>query len=1048
MKIFDIKRIIKRPGGRGERNRFRSGMGLRRQVSKCQVSKIGCRIAAVLLALAVVQPLSLTMNFAFDTFDTPVPELRSSANDISKAEQLEGYAKARQLLNEVYYRDIDRAFAKREIVRMTAVGIVNTYGERNYRPNDKATGHEFLASVLRFMGREAAVVQRVTEKAGINATPNQLNGFRNREYFAEARNANLILPNEVLGLEKPITREQAALFLSRALAAPESYVQSRVYTFTDWSEVSPKSRPALESLIASGIVTLGADGKFAPKSPLNRGEMALWLSKAFDRNLEKMDAKIGYGVVIGYKDSTTKEGSDVIESVKVNVKGIDGSITDLNTRHRSSGEYRDFIVFKNGIISNGGYLSIGSEIEYITVGGTVRYAGTIPNGQVLTELAPKPDIYSLTHYGTVVDMKKQEEVKEGKAYTKEIYRVVDVGGDTFDIVVYEDRFTGVRDDIVTFKNGRIGGVSLLQKKDQIEYVTNEKGVVSYIKITDHRTTVVAGTVNKIEPAKADAPAYITVFGYDDQLYRVKIAPYSAMSINQRESKLEEFVYGMPVVIKLTNDTVVAIEGESEGSEPGYIPSFGKMRMGVVHRKTKDSLEVLLPNGTKEKIGYDRATQWIKNSTPTTPQALKVGDKIKAYYNGIADKNSARIEIEAKEVLFDRIYKGKLENVIPQNAELQLVGADGVSAPEFIQNEKWNTTDEYSLDLAIDPDCEIYIDDQKLSPESLERMYTGYQIYAVMRQVFGKETAVKISVKTGAEMLYSSSVTKVDHTKGQFDLLTRENFNLSKATIVIKDGMLVPVELLKSRDSVLVASESPRGGYEKNALFVRVTTAHEAIFDSVRIGAVESVNPSTVTFANHTKFTNNKLDAVSQSTSGQYKFFTGSRIVDVTDPENHKTITPQKFFHDKYARTENEVKNPTGLRYKRYYAFAVVNPADNTIIAMNLRHKGLMPWNMIDDKLKKEEDIAKELQKTFVDAVITRGIVTGKDETWDRLELTDAHDFTNYTARWTATGTNIFVKHRDAIIIKNNRPVGVDQIKVGDYIYIMRIKGDALVIFAE
>lgn len=1036
MKFLDIKHSMQSLAAKG-------GASLRKK---------GRQIAAIVLALTVVQPLNLFAAFALDTFDTPVPELRSSTNDISNAVQIEGYPKARQLINEIYYNDIDRVFSKREIVRMTAVGILNTYGDRNYRPNENTTGHEFLAGVLRFMGRESSVVQRVTEKAGVNATPEQLKGFRNREYFAEARSANLILPNEVLGLEKPITREQAVLFLSRALAAPSTYVQSQVYTFTDWNDVSPKSRPVLESLITSGIVTLGADGKFSPKEPLKRSEMALWLSKAFDRNLEKMDAKIGYGLVIGYKASKTKEGTDTIESVKINLKGIDGTMTDLNTRHRSSGEYRDFVVYKNGIISNGGYLAVGNEIEYITVGDTLRYAGTIPNGQVLSELAPKPDVYSLTHYGTIVDTKKQEEVKDGKSFTKEIYRVVDVGGDTFDIVVYEDRFTGVRDDIVTFKDGKVGGVAMLQKKDQIEYVTNEKGTVSYIKITDHRTKTVAGTVNKIEPIKDDAPAYITVFGYDDQLYRAKIAPYSAMTINQREAKLEEFVYGMPVVIKLTNETVVVMEGESQGSEPGYIPSFGKMRMGVVQKKDKQALDVLLPNGVKEKVGYDSKTQWFKNGTPTTPQALKVGDKIKAYYDGISDKNSVRIEIEAKEVLFDRIYKGKLENIIPQSGELHLVGSDGVSSPEYIQNEKWNSTDEYSLDLAIDPSCEIYIDDEKLSPENLERMYTGYQIYAVTRQVFGKETAVKISVKTGAEMLYSSSVHKVDHTKGQFDLLTRENFNMTKATIVIKDGMLVPSELLKARDSVLVASESPRGGYEKNALFVRVTTAHDAIFDSVRIGAVESVNPSTMTFANHTKFTNNKLDVVRQSTSGQYKFYTGSRIVDVTDAENHKTISPQQFFHDKYARTENEVKlsgtNPIGLKYKRYYAFAVVNPADNTIIAMNLRHKGLMPWNMIDDRLKKEDEIVKELQNTFVDAVITRGIVTGKDDTWDRLELTDAHDFTNYTARWTATGTNIFVKHQDAIVIKNNRPVGIDQVKVGDYIYIMRIKGDALVIFVE
>jgi hypothetical protein len=116
--------------------------------------------------------------------------------------------------------------------------------------------------------------------------------------------------------------------------------------------------------------------------------------------------------------------------------------------------------------------------------------------------------------------------------------------------------------------------------------------------------------------------------------------------------------------------------------------------------------------------------------------------------------------------------------------------------------------------------------------------------------------------------------------------------------------------------------------------------------------------------------------------------------------------------------------------------------------MNMRHKGLIDGEEIDDTLYEESEIAKALEETYVDAVLSRGIVTADDTTWDRFEITDSHDWTEYTGQWTANTANIYVKYTDAIVIKNNSVKSVDDIKVGDYIYIMRINEEALIIFVE
>lgn len=264
--------------------------------------------------------------------------------------------------------------------------------------------------------------------------------------------------------------------------------------------------------------------------------------------------------------------------------------------------------------------------------------------------------------------------------------------------------------------------------------------------------------------------------------------------------------------------------------------------------------------------------------------------------------------------------------------------------------------------------------------------------------------------------------------------------------------MVPNANINLRDTVFVVSESPRGTYEKNAMVVKVITPFDNIFNGIRIGAIESVNPSNFTIRNHTQYFNNFINAVNPNESGFYKFYTNSQIKDITDRANIKTIKPADFWHASYARIENRDTayqvSQRGLQWKRYYAFMVVNEADNSVIAMNMRHKGLLPGQNLDDTLFKEEDLTAELQKTYRNAVLTRGIVVGKDETWDRIELTDSHDWTEYTGQWTANRTNIYARYTDAIIIKNNQVKTIDDIKPGDYLYIMRIKDQGLVIFIE
>lgn len=1026
------------------------------------ITSVSALILAATLILTTTIPFAAPATYATSPpkqapFDMPVPELTAATTDTTNAKTIPGYKKTRQLLNQIYYNDIDGVHGRQSIVKATALGIINEFGDRYFRPGSQVTGYETLRMLLNLRGQEAAIMQRVYTNAGVTGkslSPQQIKARANREYFASAQNLGILQPTEILNLNEPISRELAASFLARTLNLNPQYSQTQVYTFTDWADIAPTNRAPLEILVKQDIVPLNNDGRFAPRATLTKSELAVWVANAFDYAPTTIgQAAIGAGLVIGIETATA---ATTPTAGTVVIKNLDGSVIKLAP---------DYITYKKGIISNAKHLKPGDEIQYIQLDGETRYAGTVENGTILNHLlktnpdAPGPtgpSIYQIIHFGTVADIRQIKEVKAGKSINKEIYRVLDVSGDVFDLVVTEDNYSGYREDIITTKNGRVGGIRLLEVGDTIEYSVSNKNQVNYIKASPITPITIKGTVRKATPITPNTPEFITVYSYDEKVHKYPVAPYAELTINERQAEIKDYVYGLPIEITVRNGHIVVAKTESFTAEPGYIPPFGKMRMGTVTNLYTGGFDIILPgagnaqnspHSARHSVRYDSSTQFIKNAGPVSITALKAGDKVKVFYDAISAKNASRIEIQAQELAFDKIYKGKIRNMVAQNSSLLITGADGISNPEYIVNNKWLQSPDSSVDLQIAPDCEIYIDNKRLSASALERFYSGYQVYAVVKEVYSKPTAVKISVKTGGEMLYSSSVVSVDHTRGELDLLTRDNFNISRATIVLKDGRVVPATELKSRDAVLVASASPHGAYEKNAMFVQVTSQIDKIFEMIRIGAVESVNPSTMTLANYTQYTHNSLDRVNPNVSGHYKFFTHTKIKDITDPKKIESVSAQNFFHNKYARSENPSTTP-GLKYKRYYAFMVANPLDNSIIAMNVRKFGLLELDPIDKRLTKESDIPKTLQKTFKDAVLTRGVVAGQDKTWSRLELTDAHDYTDYTGRWTPTKTNIFIKYSDAIIIKNYKAIDITDIRAGDYVYVMRIKSGALVIFVE
>jgi len=1010
------------------------------------------KFIAILLICSLISPLAV---FAEAPFDVPVPEFTALKTDTTAANTINGNNKGLDIITNSYFTDIRNTYGHESIVRMAALGVIKQYGDKKYYPATKATGYDVLGMLVRLGGSEANVMQRVYAQAGSSTTAAALKLIMNQEYLTEATNLGIITAAEVLNLTQPVTKETMAVWTARAIGKVPTFTQTTVFSYKDWSLVNPIYRSLIEDMTTDGIIPLKNDGTFGPKENLTRGELAVIMESALDTQYDARGITSGFGLIIGVKPETIYENGNTIKRNTITVKNTDGTATKLVSETHSKGNKTiDYVTYKNKIVSNNSVLKLGDEIEYVSVDDVLQYVEVVDHNLILEKINANSaaDIYTTFHYGTLIDIRTKTQIKSGKTVTTEIYRVLDVTGDAFDILVDEDLFTGLREDVITYKNGKVAGVQSLEIGDVMEYLVNDKREIIYVKVAPLDKKKLSGTIRETTPISADAPASITVYGYDDKVYQLPLAPYANLRINDRVASLGNFVYGMPVDVEISNGYIILVEGESYSGEPGYIPQYGKMRMGDVITVYQNSIQVKLADGKVENYMVSSDTLFTKDGNKVTKSALKSGEAVKVYFDNISTNDASKIEIEAPEILFEVIYKGKIKNVNGSRKEIQIVGTDGVSKPEYVSNNDWLQAPEYSINLKTDEKTQIYAGNQKLTMTELERQYSNYQAYAVVKKVFGQSTIVKLSIKTGGEMMYSSNIKSVDHTLGSFDIMTKENFNVTEGTIVIKDGLVVPNDKLKARDTVFVVSESPTGSYDQNAMVVKVVTPYDNIFDSIRIGAIEMVNPSNITFKNYTQYTNNFLNNVNPNESGYYKFYTDTKIVDVTDPAKPKAIKPSDFWHDSYSRIENVDKtyNPStpGLQFERFYAFMVVNEADSAIIAMHLRHKGLLLNQNFDDTLYKETDVATKLNETFTGAVLSRGVVTSDDETWDRLEITDSHDWTDYTGQWTANKANIFIKYTDAIVIKNNAVISVEDIQMGDYIYIMRIKENALVIFVQ
>ncbi len=999
----------------------------------------------IIVLILVTQTIS-PQAFAEIEVDIPVPEFRAALLDIGNMASVDAYANGVELLANVDYSDISENPFEKNIIRMAVQGIAGRQGSEAFYPETEITGFEAMRYLVNLAGGSAAVEAAVLPLTG-GLSDESINALYNEQYAAQAIGQGILLQTEYVGLQQAASREQLAVWLSRTIGlAPVAVDLEAVFGFNDYKLVTPANRGTIEALLRAEIMNSGNDGNFNPKGNMTRGEFMEILDAGSELLYDQNGIVVNYGLVTGIQETTSKEIGYTLEERNIIVRNVDGSVTSIRTNENTtSGRQLDFVLYKNNMPFSSKGILVGDEIQYMTRNGALIYAEALKDNVILEKIrvSEAQDGNMTTYFGSIYEILDQQKWKEDYYVNSKRCRVRTYDGQTFDLVVETDLYTGITNDMIVYKDNIVGGIDLLEEGDDISFVVKDNDNVVYVNAIPLWETTVSGTVRYVTMDEETGNSRIEIFGYDDVIYEYPVASYANVTINENYGELSDLLYGQDVTLDLKEGYVINIDSETFTDNPGYIPEYGKVRMGTIY--------AVYPAGIVFDIGGERYSYEMPSGIPITKggvsvtrNALKEGDSVKLFFDDIYSDRISKMEVEGVERLIQKVYKGKLGTVNETKQTMTLY------EPRYLKNDDWVDTETYSEELTLSDNAQIYIGDLPIALDDLERIYKGQVLYVVVEDSYGDSVASKVSVKSGGENLYTDAIRDIDDALGSMELEDpRINFNITKGTIVVKDSRYIDPSLLTKKDNVLVVSQYADGVYDANV--VKLMTRTENIFETVYIGAIEAVGGNYFTLKNWATLDDNEWDDVDDSTSDRIYFHTDSIITDITDSDDPDTIKVADFFHESYARLENEGTDDEGLEYERYYAVVVLEDREDenrSLLAMNMRHKGLLEDQNIDDDLTDIDDIADELDDTLEDMYLTRGIIEEMDDTWERIRITDSNDWMSSVAEWKSNSVDTYVEYPNAIVIKDNEVIDIDDLEVGDSISVLRNDEKALVIFVD
>lgn len=275
---------------------------------------------------------------------------------------------ADKILSDVKFSDIENHWAKADIEKMNALGIVNGTGDGFFEPDRSVTRAEFvkmLTGVLKIeTGTASCSFSDVSDDswyygciaAGVAA--GIVNGISEKEFAPQA----------------PITREDAATMVYRAVS--EALSQSVSDEFADDGEISSYAAEGVKALSNAGIIR-GSEGYFRPKADITRAEAASLLLRVYDLEFAQDTEKSGSLSEIKIVDDKYLKPAEKLIEALIDKKPF---VSDTVSKGEFVSAVADIMLVSDNVSFENIYSDVSANYKYAPGITAAAGLGWIPSG--------------------------------------------------------------------------------------------------------------------------------------------------------------------------------------------------------------------------------------------------------------------------------------------------------------------------------------------------------------------------------------------------------------------------------------------------------------------------------------------------------------------------------------------------------------------------------------------------------------------------------------------------------------------------------------------
>ncbi|WP_281887029.1 S-layer homology domain-containing protein [Paenibacillus sp. YYML68] len=198
-------------------------------------------------------------------------------------------------------------WAVKHVTKLAALGIVQGYENREYRPDTTVSQQEVIIMAIRMMGLEQQALSDTAE----TVLPVLVSDYA-KPYVAYALDKGLLLASEELANttttktawgSREASREWVAKLVIRAIGKEQLAKDHSASTvpFTDATSFSTAGKGYVNAAVLLGIVQGFEDGSFKPQGSVTRAQMATFLSRA-DKEMTVKSSRVATGYIMDMMD--------------------------------------------------------------------------------------------------------------------------------------------------------------------------------------------------------------------------------------------------------------------------------------------------------------------------------------------------------------------------------------------------------------------------------------------------------------------------------------------------------------------------------------------------------------------------------------------------------------------------------------------------------------------------------------------------------------------------------------------------------------------------